>query len=149
MSEISARTLYHKFSKPEHREAAKKGIKMVESKDYLVDRVLGALRGGKDGLYKNCPQDLVERIIECLLFADLIDLDNVKPIPLTQINREVRAEKDPYLIKSETVKSYNPNFGNDKVCVCGHPYYRHFDFYEEMAPVGCKYCDCDEFKQAE
>jgi hypothetical protein len=90
MSEISARTLYHKFSKPEHREAAKKGIKMVESKDYLVDRALGSVRGMKDGIYKNCPQDLIEHVIECLMFADLINLENVEPIPLTQINRPAK-----------------------------------------------------------
>lgn len=39
-------------------------------------------------------------------------------------------------------KKYNPNFGDDKMCGCGHPYYRHFDTYEDMAPVGCKYCEC-------
>jgi hypothetical protein len=40
---------------------------------------------------------------------------------------------------------YDPNFGDDKVCQCGHPYYRHFDTYEDMYPVGCKYCGCDRF----
>ena len=35
---------------------------------------------------------------------------------------------------------YDPKFGDDRLCLCGHPYYRHFDTYEEMAPVGCKYC---------
>ncbi len=35
----------------------------------------------------------------------------------------------------------------DEVCACGHPYHRHFDSYEDMRPVGCKYCDCREFKQ--
>ena len=38
---------------------------------------------------------------------------------------------------------YDPNYGDDILCVCGHPYYRHFDTYEQMAPVGCKYCPCD------
>jgi len=41
---------------------------------------------------------------------------------------------------------YDPNFGDDKVCQCGHPYYRHFDTYEEMYPCGCKYCECGTFK---
>ena len=33
-------------------------------------------------------------------------------------------------------------------CVCGHEYYRHFDPYENMEPVGCKYCQCDTFKES-
>ena len=57
---------------------------------------------------------------------------------------------DPYKeIVLEVVgvlKQYNPDFGDDKICECGHAYYRHFDTYEGMAPVGCKYCGCDEFK---
>ena len=43
---------------------------------------------------------------------------------------------------------YDPEFGDDRVCVCGHPYHRHFDSYEDMEPVGCKYCDCETFKEA-
>jgi hypothetical protein len=41
---------------------------------------------------------------------------------------------------------YNPAFGDDKICRCGHKYYRHYDTYEDMAPVGCKYCECERFK---
>lgn len=43
---------------------------------------------------------------------------------------------------------YDPNFGDDKECICGHPYYRHFDTYDNMSPVGCKYCygQCDQFE---
>lgn len=41
---------------------------------------------------------------------------------------------------------YDPLFGDDKICACGHAYYRHFDTYEKMAPVGCKYCGCGQFK---
>src|SRR5438552_3968558 len=45
----------------------------------------------------------------------------------------------------DTLPKYDPTFGDEKVCVCGHPYYRHFDTYEEMRPVGCKYCSCPTF----
>ena len=47
------------------------------------------------------------------------------------------------------LKAYDPNFGDDKNCICGHPYYRHFDTYDDMYPVGCKYCygQCEEFKE--
>lgn len=37
---------------------------------------------------------------------------------------------------------YDKDFGDDEDCKCGHPYYRHFDTYEKMEHVGCKYCDC-------
>lgn len=41
--------------------------------------------------------------------------------------------------------SYDPDFGDGKECACGHTYERHFDTYDNMAPVGCKYCDCYEW----
>ena len=54
---------------------------------------------------------------------------------------------DPYIeIKWVDVERvYNPNYGDDRICGCGHPYHRHFDSHEDMAPVGCKYCDCYTF----
>lgn len=47
--------------------------------------------------------------------------------------------------KIETIRGYNPNYGDDRICICGHPYYRHFDPYEGMEACGCKYCSCDTF----
>lgn len=35
----------------------------------------------------------------------------------------------------------------DELCECGHPYYRHFDTYDDMLPVGCKYCECFIFRE--
>ncbi len=54
----------------------------------------------------------------------------------------------PYIIKTITSQEafYNPKYGDDKVCKCGHEYHRHFDSYEEMFPAGCKYCKCFRFK---
>lgn len=52
----------------------------------------------------------------------------------------------PYIDK--TVRSYNPQYGDDRICKCGHRYYRHFDSYEDNEPVGCKYCECHEFEEA-
>ncbi len=48
---------------------------------------------------------------------------------------------------------YNPNYGDDKVCKCGHSYYRHFDsqrrsLYEDVDSIGCKYCGCNHFELA-
>lgn len=45
-------------------------------------------------------------------------------------------------------RRYDPDFGDDKVCKCGHPYHRHFDSYENMEPIGCKYCECEGFEEA-
>lgn len=61
----------------------------------------------------------------------------------------ISSEDAPYLeyeIKQKIIK-YNPNYGDNRICVCGHPYYRHFDTYENMEPCGCKYCSCFEFKE--
>jgi len=47
---------------------------------------------------------------------------------------------------------YDEDFGDDKLCVCDHPYYRHFDTYDDMEAVGCKYswqCKCSGFKLKE
>lgn len=35
---------------------------------------------------------------------------------------------------------YDPSYGDQRLCLCGHTYERHFDGYEDGAPVGCKYC---------
>jgi hypothetical protein len=52
----------------------------------------------------------------------------------------------PYLEK--TIRVYNPDYGDLRICNCGHHYYRHFDGYEGNAPVGCKYCKCSTFVEA-
>lgn len=44
--------------------------------------------------------------------------------------------------------AYDPAFGDNRMCSCGHPYHRHFDSYDEMAPVGCKYCPCGIFDES-
>lgn len=55
---------------------------------------------------------------------------------------------DPYIKKriTKTVYLWNKDYPENELCLCGHPYYRHFDTYENMAPIGCKYCQCDKFK---
>lgn len=58
-------------------------------------------------------------------------------------------EELPYIERPEVTihRDYNPSYGDDRVCVCGHVYSRHFDSYEEMANVGCKYCGCHNFQE--
>jgi len=55
--------------------------------------------------------------------------------------------EQPYIITERIAIdfSYNPKYGDERICYCGHPYHRHFDSYEHMDPVGCKYCDCYTF----
>ncbi len=59
-------------------------------------------------------------------------------------------EQKPYIELTVTTveRKYNPNYGDDRKCKCGHTYYRHFDSYEEMYPCGCKYCGCFTFEEA-
>jgi hypothetical protein len=54
----------------------------------------------------------------------------------------------PYIETINTIRgrAYNPKYGEDRICKCGHAYYRHFDSYDEMDPVGCKYCNCYTFE---
>ena len=58
--------------------------------------------------------------------------------------------EEAYTVTTEVVKHYhyNPVYGDNRECKCGHPYYRHFDTYEGMSPVGCKYCECFHFEEA-
>ena len=55
----------------------------------------------------------------------------------------------PYLLKKIIIieKKYNIHYGDNKICVCGHQYFRHFDTYEDMKTCGCKYCECQEYKE--
>lgn len=45
------------------------------------------------------------------------------------------------------VPDYDSSFGDNRICECEHPYYRHFDTYDDMYPVGCKYCQYYEFEE--
>lgn len=51
----------------------------------------------------------------------------------------------PRYFDASDPKLYDKAFGDERVCMCTHQYYRHFDTYEQMRPVGCKYCECRVF----
>ena len=62
--------------------------------------------------------------------------------------------EEPYIIEQviTTVRKYNPNYGDERLCKCGHTYYRHFDSWPDydgntMEPIGCKYCLCYTFEE--
>lgn len=61
--------------------------------------------------------------------------------------RRPKLNEQPYIFEEEVhvLRKYNPNYGDDRICECGHVYYRHFDTYADMACCGCKYCACFEF----
>ena len=46
-------------------------------------------------------------------------------------------------------ESYRPDFGDHRECACGHDYERHFDSYDRMRPIGCKYCSCAHWRVSE
>ena len=79
---------------------------------------------------------------DCLMEFDILQLNK------DNITKYYNFEQ-PY-IEIITIKKelkYNPKFGDDKVCKCGYTYYRHFDSYEEMSTIGCKYCECFYFEE--
>jgi len=51
--------------------------------------------------------------------------------------------------RPEIQQLYDSSYGDDKLCQCGHTYYRHFDWLDDMQATRCKYCPCEEFKEAE
>ncbi len=61
----------------------------------------------------------------------------------------IRSVREKLGFTEDVVKMYDPKFGDDKVCVCGHTYYRHFDTHHQMYAIGCKYCHCDQFQDKE
>lgn len=69
-----------------------------------------------------------------------------------QLNKhtDISCDEKPYLevVTIETDRKFNPKYGSDRKCKCGHPYHRHFDSYDEMKAIGCKYCDCYVFEEA-
>lgn len=82
-------------------------------------------------------QELHDRLWERFRF---LDIDRVKTL------RVVLAEALPIFEELETPATvYDPEYGDDRECKCGHTYYRHFDSYENMDPTGCKYCGCGGF----
>lgn len=64
-----------------------------------------------------------------------------------EFTTDTTGTEPPYLIKRIVTeeRAFNPKYGIDRVCVCGHTYDRHFDSYEDMDACGCKYCYCFTF----
>ena len=73
---------------------------------------------------------------EKLMILNLVD----------RLNNKLKESWDtPYLLEVDIAYMFNPAFGLNRMCVCGHTYERHFDSDGSYAPIGCKYCDCYRF----
>lgn len=56
--------------------------------------------------------------------------------------------QEPYLEETTVERVWNPDFPQNAICDCGHPYHRHFDSYDyDNYPAGCKYCPCNEWRK--
>jgi hypothetical protein len=66
-------------------------------------------------------------------------------IPATLL--KLLSDLDWLVLNWKLPKPYDPAFGAERECKCGHPYYRHFDSYAENEPIGCKYCGCPAWEQ--
>jgi hypothetical protein len=85
-----------------------------------------------------------------------VSLDDITGILKTDLPAEQTAAdrvEVPYITKDgiQTERQYNPQYGDDRLCKCGHEYLRHFDLHEDddCQDVGCKYCNCEDFVEAE
>lgn len=63
----------------------------------------------------------------------------------TNLHAKTQAIERLQKAKRSSAPAYDKDFGDNKLCSCGHTYYRHFDTYDKMAPIGCKYCGCRAF----
>ena len=79
---------------------------------------------------------------EAIVYEAMKELD-LAPVLIEVINRLANAVLSRTTISTEY---YDPNYGDNKLCTCGHIYYRHFNTYEGMNPCGCKYCPCKKFQ---
>ncbi|AVD99357.1 hypothetical protein SEA_BILLNYE_185 [Streptomyces phage BillNye] len=50
-------------------------------------------------------------------------------------------------IDKQLKRMWDEGHDQEALCLCGHSYYRHFDSWEGMEPIGCKYCECDTFEE--
>lgn len=75
---------------------------------------------------------LIKRVMENYQSSDVRELRKIGDI-VSQLENEIN-------------RQWNPERDQKAKCKCSHIYERHFDSWEDMRPVGCKYCECGEFK---
>lgn len=63
------------------------------------------------------------------------------------VDRRIKELEKPTI--ANVGKSYDKKMGDDKICICGHSYFKHFDSFRDMEHIGCKYCPCKNFEARE
>ena len=116
--------------------------KLTEIKDKLLQSC-SKLQMGDIYLNTKVAEAQIELINE-ILDLSKTEMKEIEDYTYISLNSDVSS---PYLegliITKE--KDYNSNYNENEECECGHSYHRHFDSYEKMASVGCKYCQCYHF----
>jgi hypothetical protein len=65
----------------------------------------------------------------------------------SEVDWQIDVEVIDAFLAARQPPGYDPNFGDERECACGHPYRRHFDTYENMSPASCKYCGCEAWHE--
>jgi hypothetical protein len=79
--------------------------------------------------------------------AKIVENDPIRLIQFCMV--EELFDTEFYKVENGVKIVYDPDFGDNRKCKCGHAYARHFDPYENWEFVGCKYCGCDNFVEAD
>ena len=85
--------------------------------------------------------EIIDKIIE----KAHLEMKDIKHNTYISLKSEIT---EPY-IEGLTIGrecEWNRKYHENAECECGDPYYRHFDTYENMEAIGCKYCGCRYFK---
>lgn len=70
-------------------------------------------------------------------YLDGYPWDHIRAV-VPALQEWLRTNEDRYL--------WDEYYPQEELCTCGHPYYRHFDSYENNRAVGCKYCPCQRHR---
>ena len=82
-----------------------------------------------------------------LTFEFTVTMARDRIMSLSKEVEDLKQEHVPYYGRPVFDETIWKDEGDPNCSDCGHPYHRHFDGYEDWAPVGCKYCGCGEWKR--
>lgn len=66
---------------------------------------------------------------------------------IAELNKNANPDKayiTQYYLGTKQV--YNPEYGDNRTCVCGHKYIDHFSNERAGSVIGCRECSCSSFK---
>ncbi len=70
------------IEQPELLKESESTILAVRKRKYLVERIIGCIRGIKQGKYKDFEKSEVEVIVDNLMVRGLINIDKIEEIPI-------------------------------------------------------------------